>query len=133
MPKYVLSRDGYNDLLREYKQAVKLYIDNEDKTLKRRIKEYETMLDSSKIIKIKRLKNNQININEEVSLIITYNEKDIEKVTHKLVAKETNLEEKDLSINTPLGRAIFKKEVGKTITYKVKNHKVKVLIESKIE
>lgn len=63
-----------------------------------------------------------ININDYVKINCIYDEDDIEELIIKLVAAKNSsltLEYEEVSITSPLGEAIFKKNVGESISYKV--------------
>ena len=58
---------------------------------------------------------------------------DIEEMTIKIVGARGNMDSDiaEISINSPLGRAVYKKEIGQTCTYLVNGVPVNVLIKSK--
>lgn len=82
--------------------------------------------------------NELIGIGDVINICIIFdeNENDIEKETVKLVGGMPNFdmkaEIKEISINSPIGKAIYKKKVGEQCSYIVNNKEVIVLINEKI-
>ena len=77
----------------------------------------------------------QVNIDDVVVVEIEFDEDDIESSKIRLVADFAGFSAEDgidrVSIDSPLGQAIYKKQVGGTYEYEVNGFKVKVKIVSK--
>lgn len=66
-------------------------------------------------------------INDKVLVSIKYDENDQEEETIKLTGKylpDDSLNE--ISLNSPIGRAIYKQAIGTSVTYKVNNRSIEV-------
>ena len=93
--------------------------------------------DLSKIVIIERHNNQElIDINDTVIVDLIFSKDDVEEMTIKLVSalglSDGNFA-REVSINSPLGKAIFGKSVGDNSSYKVNDNVIKVLIKQKLE
>ena len=91
------------------------------------------MLQQEKLLKIVSDKYNDkcVNINDivEVEFIYSDDDKEIEKL--KLTGKfipDTDLEIKEVTLNSPVGKAIYKKKIGECSAYTVLDREVKIRI-----
>ncbi len=91
------------------------------------------MLQQEKLLKIVSDKYNDkcVNINDivEVEFIYSDDDKEIEKL--KLTGKfipDTDLEIKEVTLNSPVGKAIYKKKIGECSSYTVLDREVKIRI-----
>lgn len=91
------------------------------------------MLQQEKLLKIvnDKYKDECVNINDivEVEFIYSDDDKEIEKL--KLTGKfipDTDLEIKEVTLNSPVGKAIYKKEIGECSSYTVLDKEVKIRI-----
>ena len=77
---------------------------------------------------------NLLDIGDVVRIKTIFSEDEIEEDTYELVAANSdfNSEIIKLSINTPLGKALYKAKVGDTVTYKYNDITVKVNIMEKV-
>lgn len=94
------------------------------------------LIEDIKIIKPKKINQKYVNINDMVKLKIHYSETDFDESIYKLVGgyfpKETK-EYQEISLNSPIGRAIYDVKIGETIEYNTENRKkTKVEIIEKI-
>ena len=81
------------------------------------------------IIETKIMDNLHINIGDVVDLLMIFDEYDQEEMTLELVGGEGKTKENKVSINSPVGKAIYGHEVGETVSYMVnKTNEVKVKI-----
>ena len=110
--------------------------------------EYEELLDlrdnikerilakkSQKIIEIEKNNNEDIlDINDVVRVKTYFSEIDTEEETYQLVGGLTDYSSDiiKLSINTPLGKVLYKSKVGDTTYYDLNNEKIKVEILEKV-
>lgn len=86
----------------------------------------------SRIMVIKRGKNsNIVDIEDIVTLEIDFNN-DVDRCTYKLVAHKSKSDD-EISINSPLGKAIYKKKYGSNVEYRVKDNTFKVHIIEKTD
>lgn len=87
-----------------------------------------------KIIEDKNIKESVINLNDTVLVEIIYSEDDKEKEYLKLTGKyipNTDGTIKEITINSPLGKAIYKAKIGSIQKYQVGDRKIEVKIISK--
>lgn len=85
------------------------------------------------IIETKIMDNLHINIGDVVDLLMIFDETDEEEMTLELVGGEGKTAENKVSINSPVGKAIYGHEVGEIVSYMVnKTNEVKVKILRKI-
>ena len=87
-----------------------------------------------KIIEDKNIKESVINLNDTVLVEIIYSEDDKEKEYLKLTGKyipNTDGTIKKITINSPLGKAIYKAKIGSIQKYQVGDRKIEVKIISK--
>lgn len=81
------------------------------------------------IIEAKVMDNLHINIGDVVDLLMIFDELDQEEMTLELVGGEGKTRENKVSINSPVGKAIYGREVGETVSYMTnKTNEVKVKI-----
>ncbi len=90
-----------------------------------------------KVIKETERKENIVNLNDNLEILFIYDENDQEKEKIKLTGKyiplnDEHLEIKEISLNSPLGKAIYKKKIGETVSYTVGKLEIKVKILGKI-
>lgn len=100
-------------------------------------KRIDDMYEKKKYIKIiedKDIKESVINLNDTVLVEIIYSEDDKEKEYLKLTGKyipNTDGTIKEITINSPLGKAIYKAKIGSIQKYQVGDRKIEVKIISK--
>lgn len=73
----------------------------------------------------------KVNINDTVRLQIIFNDNDIEEKEYKLVGSYFP-KDNEISVNSPIGYAIYNKNIGKTVNYIVNDKKVIVKIICKL-
>ncbi len=76
----------------------------------------------------------EIGINDYINAQMIYGDDDTEEVIIKLVGSSTPgvLDDiQEISLNCPLGKAIYKKHVGDTVSYKVNSAEINVIINGK--
>lgn len=91
--------------------------------------------DISRIQIIERnLKSNKVDIGDVVRLLTIFAPDDVEEMIVKLVGAnpDFNSEIRELSINSPLGAAIYGKEVDEELSYSVNGNVFQVKIQEKI-
>lgn len=80
--------------------------------------------------------NNKVNINDTVEVLIKYADDDEERETLKLTGNyflcSDNKSIKEISLNSPIGKAIYKQDIGTIVSYIVGNNKIEVSILRKI-
>ena len=72
-----------------------------------------------------------VNIDDVVNIEFIYSENDIEKEIIKLTGKyipNMDLEIKEVTLNSPIGKAIYKKKIGNICSYQVGNNEIKIRI-----
>lgn len=84
------------------------------------------------IIELKNMDDLHININDLVMLQMICFEDEIEEMTLRLVGGDATIFDGKVSINSPLGQAMYGAEIGNTVSYKVDNNLIKVKLLRKI-
>ncbi|MBP3635178.1 MAG: GreA/GreB family elongation factor [Bacilli bacterium] len=98
----------------------------------------KTMLEQSKKLKVinDTYDENLVNINDIVKIEFIYSEDDIENEIIKLTGKFIPNEELDIceiTLNSPIGKAIYKKKIGDICSYDVANKKMKIRIIERVK
>ena len=75
-----------------------------------------------------------INTDDIIKIKVFYPNNDIEEEIYKLVARDVDYESsiEEVSINSPLGKALYNSSVNDTVYYDVKDKKIKVEILEKV-
>lgn len=100
-------------------------------------KRIDDMYDKKKNIEIiedKVKPKDKVNLNDTIAVEIIYSDDDIEKETITLTGKyipNTSIEPQEITINSPLGKAIYKSKIGSTQKYKVDGREITIKIISK--
>lgn len=122
--------DGWHDNF-AYEEAMR-----EERNMASRI---EQMLKEQKLLKIvkkRSMEKNIVNIGDTVKLAIQYDEDDIEIEFVKLTGKyktDTDLEIKEISLNSPIGKAIFGKKINSSVSCVVNGKEISVNILEKLQ
>ena len=76
-----------------------------------------------------------IDIGDIILADMIFSSNDTEEMIFKLVGTTGNLEAEieEVSINSPLGNAIYKKKIGDTCSYSVNNRNFSILLKKKLE
>lgn len=87
------------------------------------------------IIVVKGENADKLDIGDVVKVKLSFPNGDVEEETFELTAGENDLsgEVSKISINVPLGKCVYKKEVGDTDSYDIRDGKVQVTILEKIK
>lgn len=89
-----------------------------------------------KVVERKEANNNLIDIGDILLIKVIYSEDDIEEYTIKLTGKylpNTNNKIKEISLNSPIGRSIYLKDISdNNIYYYVKDKKINIKIIRRI-
>lgn len=92
--------------------------------------------DLKRIVIVEKQNNKDIiDIGDVVLVGIEYSKNDIEDMTFKLVGTSGDpfADTPEISINSPLGSAVYKKKIGGTCSYSVKGNTMSVVIKEKID
>lgn len=90
-----------------------------------------------KIIDDEEYIDDKVNINDTIEVLIKYADDDIENEILKLTGKyslcndDTSIRE--VSLNSPIGKAIYKQKIGEKIYYEVRKNRIEVSILGKID
>ncbi len=158
MEKILLTMDGYNQYINEIEKLKNRLKDNnlskkqayeeapgdgwhdnfsfEDivRTEENLLSQIENMIKiNTKIEIIKRKTNNKniVDIGDNVRLRLTYDDGSIEEDDFELNANYNTKHLQEISVNSPLGKAIYHKEIKKAYTYQVNDIVIKVEILDK--
>lgn len=85
-----------------------------------------------KVIKNEIKKEELININDLVKIELIYSDNDRELEIIKLTGKYLPDEDLEITLNSPLGNAIYKKKIGAVTNYKVNDKLITVKIIEKV-
>lgn len=98
-------------------------IADEEAKLLKKISERREMISRVEIVESHN-RDEYVDINEIVTVEFSEND----SYTFTLVADKPNSEEDEISINSPLGRAVYNKKVNEACTYLVGRNEIKVVI-----
>lgn len=105
----------------------------ESRAIAKRIDDLLSKKQYLKIVDDKDKKENLVNIGDKVSINIKYSDDDIETevitLTGNYIPNTTN----EISLNSPLGKAVYKKKIGDTCSYSVNNRNFSVLLKQKMD
>ena len=95
------------------------------------------MLEDEKYLKIVERKNipNTIDIGDTLLIEVIYDIDDIEEYTIKLTGKyipDNNAKIKEISLNSPIGRSIYLKNINDDIYYYVNDKKISIKMKEKL-
>ena len=99
----------------------------------------DTMYEEKKNLKViekEELPEDIVNIGDTLKLEIIYGENDIEYETIILTGKyipNINLEIEEITLNSPIGKAIFKQKVGELIEFTLNDKKTYVKVIEKVK
>ena len=74
-----------------------------------------------------------ININDLIMLQMIFDIEDTEDMTLRLVAEPATIFDGKVSINSPLGQAMYGAEIGNTVSYSVNDKLIKVKLLKKVK
>lgn len=89
----------------------------------------------SRIVIIEKHNNEEIiDIGDVLVVDMVYSEDDCEEFTFKLVGSngEFDAELPEISLNSPLGKAVYKKKIGENSFYEINNQKIEIFIREKV-
>ncbi len=160
MEPIYLDQNGYNEFLRkieELKEAIQANnmgrkdafdassgdgwdspeFEELERTNMRLNGELRNMYESLNRVVIIQKHNNQeiVDIGDVILADMIFSPDDMEEMTFKLVGAsgDFNAEIQEISINSPLGNAVYKKKIGDTCSYSVNNRNFSVLLKQKMD
>lgn len=104
---------------------------NKERLLVSQIESQQEKILSIEIIEVEDLEDDMVNIGDTVSIDMCFSNGDIEPMIITLIGADGVYDENKISINSPVGKAIYKHKVGETVSYKVNNNKIVVKINEK--
>ena len=108
----------------------------ESRAIAKRIGDLLSKKQYLKIVDDKDKKENLVNIGDKISINIKYSDDDIETevitLTGNYIPNTTN-EINEISLNSPVGNAVYKKKIGDTCSYSVNNRNFSVLLKQKMD
>lgn len=92
----------------------------------------------SRVVIIEKKENSEtVEIGDTIKLHMIFSEEDFEEKLFKIVGGmpsfNLDAEIQEISINSPIGKAIYQKQIGETCKYSVNNRQFTVLIKEKID
>lgn len=119
--------DGWHDNF-AYEEAMR-----QEKMIQTKIMEMTRQKDLLKLIDDVPHSEDYVCINDTIEILIKYSDDDFENETIKLTGKfRPNDDLGEISLNSPMGKAIYKQAIGKIITYKVNDKLIEVKIIRKV-
>lgn len=115
------SGDGWHDNF-TYEQ-----LDLQEEGLIERLRGYQEFLERVVIIEKDELNENQVNIGDQVLIQIVYEDGDREELM--VLLDDASLDEHAVSLASPLGKVLYKGEIGQEYYYEVRDIKNKVIIK----
>ena len=107
----------------------------ESRTITNRIEKMQEDSNKIKIIRKENIGKDKVNIGDIVKIEIIYDEFDKEEEIIKLTGNyipDTSEEIKEITLNSPLGKAIYKNKIGSICNYKVNDRVIKVRLLEKM-
>lgn len=156
--KFEVTKEGYEQLLRDLQRLKNQFAANElamsysfqnaagdgahdngefeslqatEKMLAGQIDRLVARIQSAHIIEVPELDVDQVNVNDIVVLRMQYDMDDIEEDTYTLVGGDGSSISNQISINSPIGKAIFQRYIGETVSYEVNGNECQVKILEK--
>lgn len=158
MKKYYYDKDGYQNLLEQMDNLKKNHQKNsynmsksfqdavgdgahdnhefeallmEEKLIISRMKNLQEKLDNAVILENKYV-HSKVNIGDSVRLLIKYSKEDHEEITVTLIGGDGDIEKNYISLNSPIGEAIFGKKINTTQTMTLNDRDVNIDILEKL-
>lgn len=105
-------------------------LDLQEEGLLSRLENMQDELNNTVIIKRENLNNNLINIGDKVLVTIMYFDGDSEELL--LILDDGSSEKNAVTLNSPLGKILYKAEIGKEYEYNVNDELNRVIIKKKL-
>ena len=119
--------DGWHDNF-AYEDAMR-----KEKMIQNKINDMILQEDSLVLINDEEYDDNIVCINDIVEVSIIYDEDDSEIETIKLTGKYLpDDKNNEVTLNSPIGKALHRQKIGSTVSYKVNNKELKVKIIRKV-
>lgn len=119
--------DGWHDNF-AYEDAMR-----KEKMIQNKINDLILQKDSLVLINDEEYDDNIVCINDIVEVSIIYDEDDSEIETIKLTGKYLpDDKNNEVTLNSPIGKALHRQKIGSTVSYKVNNKELKVNIIRKV-
>ena len=106
----------------------------EERKIRAKLEKMYSEQSKLEIVNVSGYDDNKVNINDIVKIRIIYSVGDIEEEIVKLTGKyipDTGIKIQEISLNSPLGKAIYMKDIGSFTFYVVGDKEFKVEIMSK--
>ena len=107
---------------------------SEENRIYGKLSHYYEILSSAEIIESELKGENLIDLDDVVNARIAFSADDVEEYTFKIVSNATpniHTEIPEVTINSPLGSSVYRKEVGSTVNYELNGEQIMVNIISK--
>ena len=121
---------------KEYAKREKAAVDAVEEKIERLKFRRNALLDriaNVEIIELKNMDGLHININDLIMLQMIFDIEDTEDMTLRLVAEPATIFDGKVSINSPLGQAMYGAEIGNTVSYSVNDKLIKVKLLKKVK
>lgn len=119
--------DGWHDNF-AYEDAMR-----KEKMIQNKINDMILQKDNLKVIDEEEYSDDVVCINDTIEVSISYDDEDSEVEIIKLTGKYLpNDENNEVTLNSPIGKALYRQKIGSTVSYKVNNKKISVYIIRKV-
>lgn len=108
--------------------------ESKENSLLKRLSDIRTQISNAEIIDSSNADSELINIGDLVELEIKLNPNaPAQLINVRLVGGKVNMEstEREVSLNSPMGKAIYLKRVGEAVSYEVNDNKITAIINNK--
>ena len=106
---------------------------NQQKVNNNMINSLEFSIDNAEIIEILDMDDELVNIGDILDTNFIFAPDDEEEMTIQLVGGEGSTHDSKVSINSAVGKAIYGRKIGETVSYKANNNNVKVKLLRKVK
>jgi len=106
---------------------------SQEKLLVSQINRLALQIQNTEIIEMEEMDDDRININDKVHINMIFAKDDEEEMVVQLVGEDISGVEEQVSINSPLGKAIYGEKIGETVSYEVNNNKIHVNLLRKVK
>lgn len=106
---------------------------SQEKLIVSEINRLANQIQKIEIIEITEMEDNCVNINDNIHINMIFAPDDEEEMTIQLIGEDINAIGSQVSINSPLGKAIYGKKIGETVSYEVNKNQIHVNLLKKVK
>lgn len=155
-----MTQEGYNELEAHLQELIKEFNENEkamtrayknsdgdgahdnaefdelqlkERLLVSQIDQVKERLERIEIIEVEQLADDQVNIGDTLNIRMIFDKDDSEYLTITLIGGDGKSTAGLISINSPLGKAVYKQKIGALVSYEVNSNPIVVEIIEKLQ